>query len=77
MNYYMPNANRNTKMIDAVGSRAKVGHGTARRTAGGLTRSDLKKHPKTGRWVSVKASALAKKRFSKVKAIFARYQYRK
>lgn len=37
-----------------VGSRAQVGHGTAYKTSGNLTRRDLKFNPKTGRWVSLR-----------------------
>lgn len=42
-----------------VGSRAEVGHGTAYKTSGGLTKSDLKQN-KHGRWVSKALSKMAK-----------------
>lgn len=42
-----------------VGSRAEVGHGTAYKTSGGLTKSDLSQN-KHGRWVSKALSRLAK-----------------
>ena len=43
-----------------IGNRAQVGHGTAYKTSGGLTRKDLKQN-KWGRWVSTKKSTLAKR----------------
>lgn len=43
---------RNYAMVN--GSRAQVGHGTAYKTTGGLTRSKLKFNPKTNRWVSLR-----------------------
>lgn len=43
-----------------VGSRAQVMHGTAKHTSGGLTKGDLK-YNKTGRIVSKKKSAQAKR----------------
>jgi hypothetical protein len=43
-----------------VGSRAQVGHGTAYKTSGGLTKSDLLKN-KSGRFVSKKKYFTAKK----------------
>ena len=49
-----------TRSNRTVGTRAQVGHGTAYRTSGGLTRKDLKQN-KWGRWVSAKKSTLAKK----------------
>ena len=48
------------KYDKCTGSRAEVGHKTAYKTSGGLTRKDIKKN-KFGRWVSVKLSKLAKK----------------
>jgi|TARA_B100001094_G_C17562234_1_gene498853 hypothetical protein len=42
------------------GSRAKVYHGTAYKTAGGLTKSNLMKN-KSGKIVSIKKSKTAKK----------------
>lgn len=42
-----------------VGSRAEVGHGTAYKTSGALTKSDLMQN-KHGRWVSKALSRLAK-----------------
>ncbi|CAN0300241.1 unnamed protein product, partial [Ectocarpus sp. 6 AP-2014] len=47
-------------MSCAVGSRAQVMHGTARRTAGGLTKKDLKLNG-AGTIVSKKQSSLAKR----------------
>jgi hypothetical protein len=44
----------------SVGSRAQVMHGTADKTSGGLTKSDLK-YNKAGRIVSKKKSVKAKK----------------
>ena len=49
------------------GSRAQVMHGTANKTTGGLTKSQLK-YNKQGKIVSKKASALAKKNNRLVKA---------
>lgn len=43
-----------------IGSRAQVMHGTADKTAGGLTKGDLK-YNKSGRIVSKKKSMKAKK----------------
>ena len=50
-----------------TGSRAQVMHGTAKKTTGGLTKSQLK-YNKQGKIVSKKASALAKKNNRLVKA---------
>ena len=50
-----------------TGSRAMVMHGTAKKTTGGLTKSQLK-YNKQGKIVSKKASALAKKNNRLVKA---------
>ena len=47
-----------------VGSRAQVMHGTAMKTSGGLTKSDLK-YNKNGSIVSKKKSEAAKKNISK------------
>jgi len=52
----------------ALGSRAVVWHGNAHHTAGGLTQSDLKENKKTGKIVSKKASASAKRSNNLVKA---------
>ena len=52
-----------------TGSRAQVMHGTAKKTTGGLTKSQLK-YNKQGKIVSKKASALAKKNNRLVKAGF-------
>ena len=52
----------------AQGSRAVVWHGNAHHTAGGLTQSDLKENKKTGKIVSKKASASAKRSNNLVKA---------
>ena len=46
--------------MEKIGSRAKVMHGTAEKTSGGLKRSDLK-YNKFGKIVSKKASISAKK----------------
>ena len=56
-------------MVDqkSIGSRAQVMHGNARKTSGGLTKSQLK-YNKQGKIVSRKASALAKKNNRLVKA---------
>jgi len=43
-----------------VGTKAQVGHGTADRTAGGLTQNDLTRG-KDGRWKSKKQVAAGKK----------------
>ena len=50
-----------------TGSRAMVMHGTAKKTSGGLTKSQLK-YNKQGKIVSKKASVLAKKNNRLVKA---------
>jgi len=50
-----------------IGSRAQVMHGNAKKTSGGLTKSQLK-YNKQGKIVSKKASALAKKNNRLVKA---------
>jgi hypothetical protein len=52
-----------------TGSRAQVMHGTADKTAGGLTKSDLK-YNKAGRIVSRKKSMKAKKENRLVKLGF-------
>ena len=41
-----------------IGSRAQVGHGTAYKTSGGLTRNNLKQN-KSGEWVSALKSKTA------------------
>ena len=51
----------------SVGSRAQVMHRNAKKTSGGLTKSQLK-YNKQGKIVSKKASALAKKNNRLVKA---------
>jgi len=51
----------------SVGSRAQVMHGNAKKTSGGLTKSQLK-YNKQGKIVSKKASILAKKNNRLVKA---------
>lgn len=43
-----------------IGSRAEVFHGTAKKTSGGLQKSDLMKN-KSGSIVSVKKSEMAKR----------------
>jgi hypothetical protein len=52
--------------IPAVGSKAQVFHGTAKHTAGGLTKKDLMKHH--GRIISRKKHAAGKKA---IKHLFA------
>jgi hypothetical protein len=52
---------RKTKKVLTVGSRAKVMHGGALKTSGGLTKDDLM-YNKAGRIVSKKRSATMKKR---------------
>ena len=52
----------------AVGSRPTVFHGNAHHTSGGLTQSDLKRNTTTGKIVSKKASASAKRCNNLVKA---------
>ena len=49
------------KFKDLIGTRAMVYHGTAYKTSGGLTKSDLIQNNKTGRIVSKVKSAEAKK----------------
>ena len=55
------------KYKELVGSRAKVGHGTAYATSGGLTKSKLHFNKKSGRWVSAVKSRTAKKSNNLVK----------
>jgi hypothetical protein len=55
--------------MKSEGSRAKVYHGTATHTSGGLTKSDLKLN-KRGEIVSIKASNKAKKINQLVKSGF-------
>ena len=52
---------------ELVGSRAKVGHGTAYATSGGLTKSKLHFNKKSGRWVSAVKSRTAKRSNNLVK----------
>ena len=49
----------------SVGSKAQVYHGTAKHTAGGLTRKDLMKN-KRGKIVSRKQAAAGKKAYSRL-----------
>lgn len=49
----------------SVGSKAQVYHGTAKHTAGGLTRKDLMKN-KRGKIVSRKQAAAGKKAFTRL-----------
>jgi hypothetical protein len=51
--------------IAAVGTKAKVFHGTAHHTSGGLTRKDLVLN-KRGRIVSRKQAAAGKKAYSRL-----------
>lgn len=53
-----------TNIIKATGSRAEVWNGSARKTVGGLTRSDLVKN-KHGRIVSRKRQEAGRKAFKK------------
>lgn len=53
-------ANGNT-FEELIGTRAKVFHGTAYKTAGGLTKQDLEQNKKTGRIVSKRKAAEARK----------------
>ena len=55
------------KYKELVGSRAKVGHGTAYSTSGGLTKSKLHFNKKSGRWVSAVKSRTAKRSNNLVK----------
>ena len=59
------------KML-AVGSRAQVFHGVAKKTSGGLKKNDLFKD-KNGRIRSKKASSAAKKRVAKPGHRFRKY----
>ena len=54
-------------MPTTFGSRAQVMHGTAKKTSGGLTKTQLK-YNKQGKIVSKKASTLAKKNNRLVKS---------
>lgn len=56
----MYHVNRNT-FEELIGTRAKVFHGTAYKTAGGLTTQDLEQNKKTGRIVSKRKAAEARK----------------
>lgn len=49
------------KFKELIGTRAMVFHGTAYKTSGGLTKSDLIQNSKTGRIVSKVKSVEAKK----------------
>jgi|UniRef100_A0A6C0AJ17 hypothetical protein len=55
-------SNAGRRKTQRIGSRAKVMHGTAEKTSGGLTK-DCLMYNKAGRIVSKKCSATAKKRF--------------
>ncbi len=55
-------------MVQATGSKAMVWHGTARKTAGGLTKSALMKN-KAGRIVSKKQHAMGKLAFRRNKLV--------
>jgi hypothetical protein len=52
---------------ELVGSRAKVGHGTAYATSGGLTKGKLHFNKRSGRWVSAVKSRTAKRSNNLVK----------
>ena len=51
-----------------VGSKAQVMHGTAYRTSGGLTKSKLMVHPKSGRIISKARHEAGKKQYAKMSA---------
>jgi hypothetical protein len=61
----MPKENAMAGGMMTVGSKAQVFHGSAQRTAGGLTRKDLVMN-KRGRIVSRKQMAAGKKAFSRL-----------
>jgi hypothetical protein len=62
-------ADRKTMMMGgAVGTKAQVFHGTATRTAGGLTKGDLVMN-KRGHIVSKKQQAAGKKAFKRLAAL--------
>uniref|UniRef100_A0A6C0JY37 Uncharacterized protein n=1 Tax=viral metagenome TaxID=1070528 RepID=A0A6C0JY37_9ZZZZ len=50
-----------TAFDELIGTRAKVLHGTAYKTSGGLTKHDIRVNKKTGRIVSKKRSDEARK----------------
>lgn len=50
-----------TAYEELIGTRAKVFHGTAYKTSGGLTKSALEQNKKTGRIVSKRKAAEARK----------------
>lgn len=52
---------RGVKFEELIGTRAKVLHGTAYKTSGGLTKQNIRINPKTGRIVSKKRSEEARK----------------
>jgi hypothetical protein len=56
--------NKNAQFNKTVGSYAEVFHGTAKRTSGRLTKSDLTKNPQ-GRIVSKKKRAQGLKQYKK------------
>ena len=60
----VPN-NKNMSGGGAVGSKAQVFHGTARRTKGGLTRKDLIRN-KRGKIVSRKQAAAGKRAYTRL-----------
>lgn len=51
----------NSPFIATVGSKRQVFQGRAKHTSGGLVKSDLKRSSSSGKIVSKKASAAAKK----------------
>jgi hypothetical protein len=57
----------NQSFPELIGSRQQVGHGTAYKTSGGLTRKDLIQ-TKDGRWRSLSKHKSAKKENRLVKA---------
>lgn len=52
---------KGTAFDELIGTRAKVLHGTAYKTSGGLTKKDIRVNKKTGRIVSIKRSNEARK----------------
>lgn len=56
---------RPVKREKRIGSRAQVWHGTAKQTAGGLKKQDLKRSRYSGKIVSQRRSNLAKSQYKK------------
>ena len=66
---YSPKSSNKSFAI-LIGNRAQVGHGTAYKTSGGLTRKDLLQN-KWGRWVS-KSKSISAKKEKRLKGFFAK-----